>query len=108
MSRIYKDYFSEQNIRARQELLLDSIGVFPEETEAFEAVSLMSWVLPLCATLVMCIDFLLILIANFLIHPWVAIVSEDTKGDCERVVKEAEAVIAHNKVLQSLESFFKG
>ena len=56
----------------------------------------------------MCIDFLLVLIGNFFIHPWIAIVSEDTKGDGERVVKEAEAVIAHNKVLQSLKSFFKG
>ena len=31
-----------------------------------------------------------------MIHPWVAIVSEDTKGDGERIVKEAEAIIAKN------------
>ena len=31
-----------------------------------------------------------------MIHPWVAIVNEDTKGDGERIVKEAEAIIAKN------------
>ena len=56
----------------------------------------MCWVMPLCVGVVWLVDSLLIVLYNWCVHPWIAIVTQDKNGDRERISKEAKALIAKN------------
>merc|ERR1719483_891872 len=71
------------NIRTRHHLLLKTIGVFPEETEAFNTVTLLMWTLSLGLVLLSSAEVGLFLLANEKYHPWHEIVKEETKSYLE-------------------------
>ena len=99
--------FSANSIQTRHHLLLDHIGVFPEEIEAYEQVSFLRWAIPVFVTLAWIVDFLLILLFHFCFHPWVDILKEDTKGDRERILKEVEAMIDVDMTSEKAKEFLK-
>jgi hypothetical protein len=78
--------------------------VFPEEVEAFEQVRFLKWVIPLFVTLAWFLDCLLVILFHWFFHPWVSILKEDTKGDRERILKQAREIIdvdmSNEKVLE--------
>ena len=100
--------FSANSIQTRHRLLLDNIGVFPEETEAYEQVSFLRWAIPVFVTLAWIVDCLLIFLFHFCFHPWVDILKEDTKGDRERILKEVEAIIDVDMTSEKAKKFLKG
>ena len=57
-------------VKERHEILLDTIGVFPQETEAFDRLTLLSWLLPAIVGTATLVDLLLILLYLYILHPW--------------------------------------
>ena len=51
-------------------LLQKAIGVFPEEEQAYEKISMLSWLLPLAAIVGSLMDTILVAIFMKLAHPW--------------------------------------
>ena len=58
------------HIKARHELLEKAIGVFPEEVQAYERISMLSWTLPLIAIIGSLVDTILVVVYMRLAHPW--------------------------------------
>ena len=58
------------HVKARHELLEKAIGVFPEEVQAYEKISMLSWVLPLIASIGYLVDTILVVVYMKLAHPW--------------------------------------
>ena len=88
-------------------MLLDNIGVFHEEIEAYEQVCFLRWFIPVFVTLAWIVDCLLIILFHFCFHPWVDILKEDTKGDRERILKEVEAMIDVKLTNEKAKEFLK-
>ena len=84
-------------IQNRHQLLLDTIGVRSEEITALQRVCLWQWVSPLLVTLAWIIDCSLIFVFHWLVHPWVDIVREDTKGDMERILQKTREYLETEK-----------
>ena len=61
-------------VKARHMLLQKAIGVFPEEEQAYEKISMLSWLLPLSAVIGSLIDAILVVAFMKLAHPWKDIV----------------------------------
>ena len=57
-------------VKARHMLLQKVIGVFPEEEQAYEKISMLSWLLPLTAIIGSLIDTILVVVFMKLAHPW--------------------------------------
>ena len=57
-------------VKARHMLLQKAIGVFPEEEQAYEKISMLSWLLPLTAIIGSLIDTILVAVFMKLAHPW--------------------------------------
>ena len=51
-------------------LLQKVIGVFPEEEQAYEKISMLSWLLPLTVVIGSLIDTILVAVFMKLAHPW--------------------------------------
>ena len=51
-------------------LLQKAIGVFPEEEQAYEKISMLSWLLPLTAIIGSLMDTILVVVFMKLAHPW--------------------------------------
>ena len=51
-------------------LLQKAIGVFPEEKQAYEKISMLSWLLPLTAIIGSFMDTILVVVFMKLAHPW--------------------------------------
>ena len=51
-------------------LLQKAIGVFPEEEQAYEKISMLSWLLPLTAIIGSLVDAILVVVFMKLAHPW--------------------------------------
>ena len=58
------------HIKARHELLEGAIGVFPEEKQAYEKISILSWLLPLIAIIGALVDTILVVVFMKFAHPW--------------------------------------
>ena len=58
------------HIKARHELLEGAIGVFPEEKQAYEKISILSWLLPLIAIIGALVDIILVVVFMKFAHPW--------------------------------------
>ena len=58
------------HIKARHELLEGAIGVFPEEKQAYEKISMLSWLLPLIAIIGALVDTILVVVFMKFSHPW--------------------------------------
>ena len=58
------------NVRNRHELLLASIGVFEEESNAYDLVTTLSWALPLTVILSSGVDGVLAYLYMRYYHPW--------------------------------------
>ena len=70
------------NVRSRHELLLESIGVFKEEAEAYELVTMLSWALPTAVVLGGAVDSLCACLYMRYFHPWQEILFyEDDKSE---------------------------
>ena len=65
-------FFSQtaSHVRARHELLEKAIGVFPEEKQAYERISMLSWILPLIVIIGSLVDTILVVVYMRLAHPW--------------------------------------
>ena len=61
---------SASRVKARHMLLQKAIGVFPEEEQAYEKISMLSWLLPLTAIIGSLMDTILVVIFMKLAHPW--------------------------------------
>ena len=57
-------------VKARHMLLQKAIGVFPEEEQAYEKISMLSWLLPLTAIIGSLMDTILVVVFMKLAHPW--------------------------------------
>ena len=57
-------------VKARHMLLQKVIGVFPEEEQAYEKISMLSWLLPLTAIIGSLMDTMLVIVFMKLAHPW--------------------------------------
>ena len=51
-------------------LLQKAIGVFPEEEQAYEKITMLSWLLPLTAIIGFLIDTILVFVYMKFAHPW--------------------------------------
>ena len=58
------------HVKARHELLQGAIGVFPEEKQAHETLSILSWILPLIAIIGSFVDIILVVVFMQIAHPW--------------------------------------
>ena len=69
---IYDVFFPQtaSHVKERHKLLEGAIGVFPEEVQAYEKISMLSWVLPLIATIGSLVDTILVMVYMKLAHPW--------------------------------------
>ena len=60
-------------MRNRHNILLETIGVWPEETIAFERLRLLCWALPTFVALATLVDVVLVLLYLNILHPWTII-----------------------------------
>ena len=86
-------------VKARHMLLQKVIGVFPEEEQAYEKISMLSWLLPLTAIIGSLIDTLLVVVFMKLAHPWKDIlfgqleISEETQSNESTDVQNTKSKI---------------
>ena len=86
-------------------MLLETIGVFPEESQACGRVHFWKWLLPICVTLFWIVDMTLIVIFHFVFHPWVDILKDDTKDDMKRILKRTEEFIDESMTNDEVQNF---
>ena len=55
---------------------MNTIGVFPEEEEAMDRVTLLLWLLPTVVAFATLIDILLVLLYVNILHPWSVILQQ--------------------------------
>ena len=67
---IYFFFQTASHVKARHQLLQGAIGVFPEEKQAYETISILSWILPLIAFIGFLMDTILVVVYMRLAHPW--------------------------------------
>ena len=67
--------------------------MFPEETEAFEFIYMLTWLAPVVLTVVSILDYGLVLVFHYFLHPWIGIVREDSKGDKERILNDLKEML---------------
>ena len=60
----------------RHNILLGTIGVFPQEAEALDRLTLLCWLLPTVLALATLIDVLLVLLYLYILHPWKVIIQQ--------------------------------
>ena len=76
-------------IRARHELIAPAIGVFPQETTAYNRVTLLMWSLPPAITLLSLLDLGLFFLYQKKFHFWIGIL-EDSQGGIDTNREEDE------------------
>ena len=65
------------NVMERHELLLSSIGTFPEEDAAYTLVTFLQWLLPTVVVIHALVDATLVFIYLKFAHPWVGILKTE-------------------------------
>ena len=70
-------------IRARHELIAPAIGVLPQETNAYNFVTLLMWGLPSAITLLSLLDLGLFFLYQKKFHFWIGIL-EDSQGGYDK------------------------
>ena len=75
-------------MRSRHQLLLGSIGVFDEETSAYNLVTSLEWVLPLTVCIGGAVDALLVFLYLRYLHPWSDILFYQEKEENNKVLKK--------------------
>ena len=65
------------NVMERHELLLSSIGTFPEEDAAYTLVTLLQWLLPTVVAIHALVDATLVFIYLKFAHPWIGILKTE-------------------------------
>ena len=83
------------HVKDRHELLQGAIGVFPEEVQAYEKISMLSWVLPLIASIGYLVDTILVVVYMKLAHPWKDILFGQVTETEE--AKSIESTDIHNR-----------
>ena len=83
-------------IKARHMLLQKVIGVFPEEEQAYEKISMLSWILPLIAIIGSLLDAILVAVFMKLAHPWKDILF----GQLEQT-EETQSIESNIQAMQS-------
>ena len=65
-------FFSQtaSHVKARHQLLEGAIGVFPEEKQAYERISMLSWILPLIVIIGSLVDTIFVVVYMRFAHPW--------------------------------------
>ena len=73
------DLFSSTaiNVKERHELLLSSIGTFPEEDAAYAFVTMLLWLLTTVVAIHAIVDATLVFIYLKFAHPWVGILKTE-------------------------------
>ena len=88
-------------VKARHMLLQKAIGVFPEEEQAYEKISMLSWLLPLTAIIGSLIDTILVGVFMKLAHPWKEILfgqMEQTE-ETQPIELDIQEVQSNNQVI---------
>ena len=76
------------NVRSRQQLLLGAIGVFDEETSAYNFVATLEWALPLTVCIGAAVDALFVFLYLRFLHPWSDILFYQEKEKKIKVLKK--------------------
>ena len=71
------DFISGFKIRERHHTIEPAIGVFTEETETYNLVSLLMLLLPIAVSLGSLLDIGIFYVYNKMCHPWSAILAEE-------------------------------
>ena len=69
--------FAAQNVKDRHELLMKTIGTFPEEDFAYQRVNFLLWTLPLTISIHAVVDAILAYVYMKYVHPWRGILAGD-------------------------------
>ena len=67
---LYLFHQTANHVKARHELLVGATGVFQEEKQAYETISMLSWILPLVALIGSLLDAILVVVFMKFAHPW--------------------------------------
>ena len=82
-------------------LLMRAIGVFPEEEQAYEKITMLSWLLPLTTIIGSLIDTILVAVFMKLAHPWKEILfgqMEQTE-ETQPIELDIQEVQSNNQVI---------
>ena len=63
------------------------IGVFPEETAAFELITKLSWIIPLLLTIFSLLELVMVYVYQKYLHPWASIFAEEDLTNTNDQVK---------------------
>ena len=74
-------------VRERHNILLETIGVWPEETIALDRLRLLCWVLPTVVGLATLVDLVLVLLYLYTLHSWKIILKQVNFGEIAYKVK---------------------
>ena len=82
-------------------LLQKVIGVFPEEEQAYEKISMLSWLLPLTAIIGSLMDTILVVVFMKLAHPWKDILFGEMEqtGETQPIVSDIQDMQSKNQVI---------
>ena len=78
------------NVQERHNLLKGAFGeqVFPEETDAYNLVTSLSWILPVTVIVGAAVDAALVFVYMKFAHPWKNILFWEEKKEKVKVLKE--------------------
>ena len=63
-------------LQERHNILVGTIGVFPQEAEALDRLTLLCWLQPTILALATVVDVLLVLLYVYFLHPWKVIIQQ--------------------------------
>ena len=87
------------HVKARHELLDRAIGVFPEEKQAYETISMLSWILPLIVIIGCLVDTVLVVVYMRLAHPWKDILfGQMTEMEEEQTIESTDIQITQSEI----------
>ena len=84
--KILSNPSSAGKVRERHNILLETIGVWPQETIALERLRLLCWVLPTVVGLATLVDLVLVLLYLYTLHPWKIILKQVNFGKIAYVI----------------------
>ena len=69
------------------------IGVFQEETDAFELISKLSWVIPFLLTIFSLIDLVMVYIYQKYLHPWRCIFAVEHPEEANKTFTKGQVTL---------------
>ena len=72
-------------MRERHVTIKSVIGVFPEETDAFEKTTFLSWIIPFLLTIFSLLDLAMVCVYQKYLHPWTCIFDKEDTNPHDQV-----------------------